>query len=314
MKATFEQLFRSPEGYNEGHQEVFQRKLYKAAGGDLSETTKDQLDGVLTGEYDIKFVERVQKMFDQHGRRIPPQGMKATVVDADRGFYVNQPVIDHAVRLARMTKYLAKGEAFMSPEDFKTRADAILAVLAGDKRTVNISQGVCLPIPLPKMNVTAKTYGKVLDTQILPAVEAAYLEQFPERTFKNWRKGDLAGKVTIVKGSRHENFLDAINDGPVVMAFFPMALQGYSIEADLEQMEDLPEPLLLAGAIEPATGLIGYTAEMARDFQTPGYDAGAVRWSAEGSLIFKARDGFLGFGGRRLSAHDGYSGGIVALG
>jgi peptide subunit release factor RF-3 len=91
------------------------------------------------------------------------------------------------------------------------------------------------------MTITAKTYGKILDEKILPAVEAAYVEQFPKRKFTNYRKGDLAGKVTIIKGSRHENFLDAINSGPVVLVFFATALQGFSIEADLEQMADLPE-------------------------------------------------------------------------
>jgi hypothetical protein len=156
-------------------------------------------------------------------------------------------------------------------------------------------------------------YGQVLDEVLLDAVGCAYEAEFPGRKFYNQRRGKLAGEVTVVEGSHHETLLTALVKGPVVALYFPTALQGYSIQADLEQMATLPDGVLLAGALEPAAALIMYPDVLAHDGRTPGLDCAALR--REGfSLYFKADNDNLHFTDRIPPAFGDYSGGLVVLG
>ena len=172
-----------------------------------------------------------------------------------------------------------------------------------------------LPIVLPQIALSdyLSDYGKMLDEAFLPAVGRAYEAEFPGRKFYNDRQGTLAGEVTVVRGSRHETLLAALAAGPVVVLYFPTALQGFSLKADLAQMAALSDEILLAGALEPAVAMTMYPDVLARDGHTPGLDCAALRWQGR-SLYFEAGGDCLGFYGGDLHAHGSYSGGLVVIG
>ena len=93
-------------------------------------------------------------------------------------------------------------------------------------------------------------------------------------------KMTLAGKVSIVPGSRHEKLIEKMMQDYVVAIYFPNPLQGFSINASREQMATLPESLILAGGFDTASAMSMYPDIIARDWHTPGYDLSALNWQS----------------------------------
>lgn len=275
-----------------------------------------------SGKYTVKIVgkevqlaEVVEKLFDRHGRRIPPPGLCSAVCDANREFKLAQPkpksLDDYAARLTRLQTYMKPG-SFISVAEFHGRSQKLLTELKANPRLANLANGVCLPFSLPPMKV--EDYGKKLD-EMLDAFGLAYAKEYPGLTFYNHRHGELKGKVEIVAGTRHERLITALAKGTVVGLYFPNPLQGFSIPAAREQMSTLPDELILAGGLDTVANLIMYPDVLAKNFQTPGLDCAALSWdSADYSLSFRARDDFAYFAHRYLYAHDYYSAGLVLLG
>lgn len=269
-------------------------------------------DALIAGIKVAEIKDVVRMFFDKHGRRIPLPGMKSSVCDANRNFRLEQPTVDFTERLFRLHVALGLTKpCFIQPEEFEQRTAEIVRRLKGDKLLANLFCGVYLPIALPQMQVA--DYGAALDETILPVVGHSYEVRYPGRKFYNNRQGTLAGEVSVVEGSRHEALIAALAAGPVVALYFPTALQGFSIAADLEQMDTLPEHILLAGALELSAAEIMYPDVVARDYYTPGLDCAAVRWQ-EYSLCFEAFDVKLNFFNGDLNANDRCSGGLVVLG
>jgi len=247
----------------------------------------DNWNAWLRGELTLEISEVVPKMFDKNGRRIPPRGLEYAVCDPDTNFRLNQPEIDYAGvinRLQRSFPSVMGNGRFLSAEDFKQKAEALLEQLRQDEVLANLLKGIWLPVCFPRLRI--KNYGQSLEEIFLPAVENSYKNQFPDRVFENYRRGELAAAVTMVEGSRHEMLLSRMEEGPIVgIMFFP--LQGFSVLAQREQMTSLPSSLLLSGAVDMATARVAYPEVMARDWNTPGYDCSAVNFrSSAASLLF----------------------------
>lgn len=273
----------------------------------------ENVEAILRGEKKVDLKDAIIKWFDKHGRRIPSRTLQSAVTDADRNYNLTHTKIDLAERLDRLFEYL--GGAFITTQDFENRVDQILKGLRNDDNTKLITNGFGFPFALPQ--TTVGDYGKVLDEVFLPAVERSYKAQFPKRTFYNHRKGTLEGQVSIVDGSRHERLVEAMNQGVVVGVYFPNCLQGFSVDADREQMASLPEKFLLAGGFEACASMIAYPDILARDVNTPLLDLAAMRWrSAGSSLCFRAYDDNLYFDYRVSlgEAGCGCAGGLVVLG
>ncbi|MBI5022778.1 MAG: hypothetical protein HZC05_01260 [Candidatus Magasanikbacteria bacterium] len=279
---------------------------------------------IASGELQVQIVNGVAvvkpalvTLFDKRGRRIPQMGLKRSVVDANRDFHLKQPKLDYGRLIALATERLQQGP-IMSGAEFEARATAILTQVKADKKLANLLKSVHLPIVLPQMMVN--DYGKVLDDVFLAAVERAYTAAFPGRPFNNYRKGDLAGndlagKVTIVPDTRHEQLIAKMAAGTVVGIYFPTALQGFSVPATREQMASLPDNVILSGGLDIATAMTMYPEVLARDWHTPGLDMAALQWSsADYSLFFRATDSDLNFSHRDLDVDGTYSGGLLLLG
>lgn len=295
-------------GLSGGQQQALGQKLYLAGGGENG--GEEALKALLDGDYEIILRDASKTLVDQYGRCIPPSGLKkGQVVDANRQYRLVQPEIDYNTVLARITQYFPEMK-FISATEFKQRVEALLAKLDDQKQVKNLRRGVWLPIVLPQLAVT--DYGRTLEEIFLAAVERSYTAQFPGRRFYNYRKGDLAGQVSVVEQSRHQQLIDAMRQGPVVCILFPAALQGFGIEADRQMIEEFPQGFALSGAIDTAMAHVVYAEVLARDYQVPVNDCAANTWQGpDHSLYFDSSDGKRCFGRRNLSAGEGYSGGVV---
>lgn len=282
----------------------------------------DIVSGLLADELTLERVdnrllvkEALKPLFDHTGRCIPPQGLAAKVVDANRSFHLIQPKLDYAERLARFEQAFQR-QLGISAAEFEDRIARAMWPLAMDPATANLLvHGVYLPIVIPQTEISmTRDYGTVLEQEYITALARAYAAQFAVRTFTNHGARNLAGKVTVIQQS-HQRLLDAIYRRPAVGLYFPNALQGFSSPADREVMAYLPQDFLLAGAIDTAAALVGYPDVLARDWNTLELDCVAVQWqSREQSLYFKAYDDGLDLDFRHLDVLALYSGGLLVLG
>ena len=248
-----------------------------------------------------------------NGSRIRPRGFKDEILKANLDFRFDQlETIDFEPRLARSKEYVWPKLA-ISATELEERYNAILKQVGAMEQCRNVLKGPHYPIVIGKSEIA--DIGTFLDTTVLPGVGRSYLNQFPKRTFNNYRKGELANEVTVVEGSRCDALLKAIAESDVVAAYFVCPLQGWSITADRNQMATLPQEFILAEAIAGSAGIVMFPDVLARDFNVPGQDLAGNQWQSAGrSLYFRARDESLEFDYRYLDAHDRYSGGLLVLG
>jgi len=284
--------------------------LHKVSGGN-----REKLEAILRNEVEVELKEKILKLFDRHGRRIP-RNLKNRVVDADRKFYLNQPkmetTVNFANRLLRVERFF--GKTGLVAEDFERETRKLEEKIRQDRALANLMECPHFPVVIPKTKVD--DYGKVLEQKFIPAVKEAYHEQFPNRKFYDYPEGTFKGKVDIVSGSRHDELVKEIRKGAVVGIYFANSLQGFSVFASREQMETLSRGFILAG-YDTSVALTMYADELARDWVTPGYVLAAFSWESSGhSLCFRAYDNRLVFGGRaNLSAPCGFSSsGLLFLG
>lgn len=264
-----------------------------------------------------KIVVAIQKLFDKNGRRIP-FNLKASVCSPDKDYFVKQPYVSYPQRLYK--GFTNTGlNAFMSLGDFSDKAEKLLNQLRRSEQLKNLLKGPYLPIIIPKTNLI--DLG-AMTAELVTAAGKSYQNHFTklfgkQRSFNNYRKDELEGHVTIVDGSRYEQLVEGIKKESVVVIYFPTVLQGYSVNAQREQMTTLPKGLILSGPLDVAMAFAMYPDVLGRDDKTPGYDCSAVNWqSSDYSLSFGARDDYADFGrGGNLSlALDGYSGGLLFVG
>lgn len=272
-------------------------------------------DAWLRGEKTVTVEDAICLFFDKHGRRIP-EGLQANVCDANRKFRLDQPKleaeVDYANRITRLHGCLGV-DTEVTAEQLKSETERLLALIRDNSQIVNIANGVWLPVILPQL--TTDDLGTVLE-QYLEAVGKSYAKDFSDRKFYNHRKGTLAGEVSIVDGSQHDQLIERMKQGPVMGIHFPNPLQGFSINADREQVSGLPEGFILSGMDTPIAVAM-YPDILARGYNTPGLDIAALSWqSADYSLTFGAGDDELGFvhTGSLAITSDYYSGGLLFLG
>jgi hypothetical protein len=276
--------------------------LNKVAGEGSDEEKRERLGALLRDELEVQLVERILKLFDKNGRRIPSKGLQAAVCDPDRDFHFVQPqlveVAHYAARLVRFQEAFRVGPV-MSAADFEGRSKKLIAEIKGNKNLANLLSGVHLPVILPQLESEVADYGETLEEVFVPAARSAYKKQFPGRKFYNYWEGKLAGKVSIIPESRHDRLIAKMQAGPLVALYFPAPLQGFSMLASREQMATLSEELWLAGGFDTLAAIAMYPDVLARDFHTPGCDLSALYWqSPDDSLSLGALgDGLVFFCG-----------------
>lgn len=281
--------------------------LHKIGGSEIGRA-------ILRDEVTIEVREVIRKLVDKNGRLIPAKELTGNVCDPNKKFELTQPQNNTSKQFTRFMQFFPQDMQFVSVEEFTKRSVELVSQLRRNSLLSNLLEGVFIPVCFPKLEIS--DYGKSLEEIFLAAAEKAYSEQFPGRTFNNYRKGELAGKVEIISGSRHGKLLAKMAEGPVVgILLFPM--QGFSINASRQQIPVLPEELLLSGAIDIMTAVTMYPDVLGRDFNTPGYLCSANSWrSAEYSLYAGADGDDFSFAhtGNLAVADVYYSSGLLFIG
>ncbi len=254
-------------------------------------------------------------LFDEYGRRIP-EGLQAKVCDANRNFRLNQPELErdahYASRITRLHECLDL-DTGITVQQLKAETERSLDRIRDDPRIAKITNGVWLPVIMPKL--ITDDLGTALE-QYLEGVGESYAKTFSDRKFHNHCKGSLANEVSIVEGSRHDQLVERMRQGPVMGIYFPSSLQGHSIDAQKEQMSSLPKGFILS-SMDTLSAMVMYLDILARDRNTPSLDMAALFWrSTDYSLGFRAGDDRLDFGSTDVLAYalGRYSGGLLFLG
>jgi len=279
---------------------------------------EDPALAILRGEKIVKVEKAIFKFFDKNGRRVPQKGLQNNVCDPNKDFYLVQPelkkVRDYADRLIRFQEAFHPGPMFLG--DFERKAKELLSELRVNKLLANLLNGIYLPIILPKLE-NFSDYGKTLEQTFLSAIQASHQKQFPNESFYNREKNELAGEVSIIPGTRHEKLIEKMKQGIVYAIYFPNPLQGFSPLASREQMQDLPESLILVGGFDASAAQVMYPDILSRDFETPGYDLSALQYqSSNYSFYFDATGGAfeLGSNGSLALTYGSYSSSLLFLG
>jgi hypothetical protein len=277
----------------------------------LDSLGEEKAKDIVDGKVSVEFKELVNKLFDEKGRR-NPKGLQAKVCDPDKSFRLDKPDLscetDFAIRLKRLHESLGT-DTKITAQQFKQETEHLLQVIKEDPKVSNLAKAICLPVVLPKL--MTNDLGSELELYLL-ATNHSYKKVFGNRKFINSRQGVLAGQVSAVDESRHDQLIEKMQEGAVVGLYFPNSLQGFSVHASREQISTLPEGFILSG-LDTAIAMLMYPDILARDFNTPGLDLAALQYkSLERSLGFRAGGGGLYFGstGDLVDAFDYCSGGL----
>jgi hypothetical protein len=235
--------------------------------------------------------------FDLSGRRIPPAGLAAAVNPASARYGLAQPAIDYSVIHGRISEHIP-GAAAVSRQELEERCEGLLEALRRTEETRELAAGVYVPFALGAARDA--DYGRALEETYLPAVGRAWKARYPKYEFKNELKGGLGGKVVIAPGSRHDALVQAMSAGPVFGLYFPLALAGFSVDAALAQMEDLPQGFALSGGYDACAALVASPELVMKvDGYPPQLDLSALAASAARYAYHFAPYGYdLTFNGR----------------
>ena len=273
------------EGLDPSHQLA----LVKQLGG------KKVIERILRGEVTVEIREAIKLLFDKRARRIP-RGLQNNVCDANKGFYLEQQQItkDFCAERLKLSKYWDRDRAIGIDENsFWQGINKLKEIIQADRQISNILRGIWLPVVMPVLPEKFDL-GTILE-QYLEAVAESYSKTFNRRAFYNHCKGTLADNVSIVDGSRQDQLIQQMKQGPVPGIYFPTSLQGFSMYAGREQMEELPKGFVLSG-LDTIIAMIWYPDILARDFYTPNLDLAALSpQSPVYSFYFGAGDGRLNF-------------------
>jgi hypothetical protein len=171
--------------------------------------------------------------------------------------------------------------------EFEQRSKSLIGKLQKDPLLAPMLNGIHLPICLPKCRVG--DYGHLVEEQFLPRVKDAYEAKVENGRFENGMLGKPAGDLDIADDSRQERLIEKMAAGPVVALLFPVALQGYSVEAAREQMATLPDGFVLSGVLDTCIAFIAYP-EVLCAYHAPTSVCAGTTWQSTFSLCFHPRE------------------------
>jgi len=260
----------------------------KKAKPDLQKSAKEKATTI------IEVPENGKALFDQSPRRIPI-GLSAKVVDASREHYLDRPELSETSRYAERIIRLHHGldrNTRITATQFKEKTERLLDQIRKTPSIVSIANGIWLPVILPQ--IYSDDLGIILD-QYLNGLEWSYVNTFSDRSLIMDDEEDeaddddvLAGEVGIVENSRYGQLLSLMYQGPVMGIYFPNLLQGFSINAQREQMTALPKGFILSG-LDTVIAMIMYPDILARDWHTPSLDFSALFLSGDVSDDYSFR-------------------------
>ena len=202
-----------------------------------------------------------QALFDEHGRRVPFEGMRVYPQPGGvsrRYFTLIQPQVDFDKIYNRVVEHMQLGSLLpFSVGEFRTACEKLFEQLQSDNRVANITKGIHVPFICPPMFVS-----RVEDLRgFVEAAGRSFLASFPNGKFRNraGEKGKPGDTLDLAPGSRYGQFESARQKGWVVGWYFVNCLSEYDIDSQRRQTESLPEQFVLSGGAEAAASLVGCT-------------------------------------------------------
>ncbi len=203
------------------------------------------------------------ELFNQLGRRIAGDGIRIFGKEPSQYYRLYQPALDFEAILDRSSRHGNLRQNAISSEEFKTKAESLLAKIRADRGYGNLARGVHVPFVVQHAPA-AQDFGADLENELLPRVKSAFTERYPTAHFKAVLQGEtqLQGNITLHPGSHHDRFLAACCSRPVVGWYFPQALQEFDIASQRSQMDTLPplegvSGVCLSGAVDIFASLVG---------------------------------------------------------
>ncbi len=247
--------------------------------GELNALVKNLGEGtareIQKGGVRVKLEKVERKLFDKNGRRIPRE-ITARVCDSYRRYELAQPKLDYEGRLARLHQALGK-DTGISISQFLAKVKNLLALIQDNFLVANIKQGIWLPVVMPQL--TTYGIGWVLEDYLRMADNSLQREKWPEKSLQlcNHLKERLAGRVSFVQESGYSWLIEKLGQKPRIGIYFPFALQGFSVEAQREQMLALPKGFFLSG-LDVIIGLTMYPDFFLREWENPELDLSGFFW------------------------------------
>lgn len=197
--------------------------------------------------------EKRTLLFDETGRFIPRPGLRV-YNQVSRGYFnIRQPELNYGKIHASIQEHLQTND-LLSAEEFETRSERILENLQKNESTRNLLKGIRVPF-FCTPDTQQMHMGQEINSY-LKAVGSSFKARFPEYTFTNYCESDLP-KTTVVPNTHYEKFIEARKKGSVVGWYFPNCLSEYAVPDQRTLMKELPDSLILSGAIDSAAAIIG---------------------------------------------------------
>jgi len=183
--------------------------------------------------------EEILNYFNEHGRRIPGKAFRVFGQSPSFYYQLEQPSIDYPTILAGSLKQ-AIVPVNLTAEAFEKKAKEILVLIKSSPAYANLLHGV--HVPFVYFDESAVDFGMDLEGTLLPKVQEAFRERFPDAHFKALLQSDstLPEHIALDPQSRYQDFVEASRKGPVVGWFFPQATQEFDIQSQRQQMSELP--------------------------------------------------------------------------
>ena len=257
---------------------------------------------LLRGEIKPSFKKAVESLFNKHGRRIPPKRLYAAVCEPNRDYYLDELELktetDYRDRIERLHKYLGPDTGGVGASYFMAETERLVERIWHNPQIANLLCSVWLPVVLPKL--TTDDIGRILE-QYLEAAAKSYTETFKGRrrfitSYLGMSASRLTGRVKIVEGSRHDQLIELMRQGPVIGIYFPNSLQGFSPKAAIKQMASLPEGFILSG-LDAVIAMLIYPDVLARpSSHSIDIHLAALSWMPDKDLLCFSGDIDLVFG------------------
>lgn len=211
--------------------------------------------------------------FNQYGRRIPSETDRVFGKSPSFYYRLEQQDNNYSEILERSRKQGTAPKS-LDENEFKKRAEQILAILSDDQNYANLLKGV--HIPFVYQDEKALDLGTDLEGILLPSIQETFKTKFPDAHFKAVLQSDskLPEHITIDPRSKYENFIQASRKGGVIGWYFPEATQEFDVESQRAQMTALPElngaQICLSGGKDVSAALIGSPDLLiSSDYYTP---------------------------------------------
>jgi hypothetical protein len=244
----------------------------------------------LDGEIILEFKDTKRSLFDKDGIRT------AYDVFHSRSYIFNYQTyfakflkLDFSKILYQLQQSLGY-DVGISSKEFEEESERLMHIIRRKKCIRNITLNTAIPVVIPKLLYS--DLGKQVDCY-LNAISNSYVTYSGKKLLKY--TGSLKGRISVSEGSRQERLVERIKEGPVVGIYCPNALHGFSRTAQLEQMSELPENLILSG-LDVFIAMIMYP-DIFSSLNCPDtYVSGLQHKNFGSNFLFQSSENYLCFG------------------